>query len=79
MGFSTVPDCSLDLEMPQLPRNIYRVRILAGYTSPELAEAAGISLNDLVAAEGGGALLSDKNWRTVLDVCGRRAFDWEPE
>lgn len=75
MGFSTVPESSNDPEMLQLPRNIYQVRVLAGYTKPELAEAAGISLSGLVAAEDGAVPLLESEWQAVLDVCGKRAFD----
>jgi DNA-binding XRE family transcriptional regulator len=77
MGFSTVPECSLASDIPQMPQNIYRVRVMAGYSPPELAEAAGIDRVRLVTAEAGGSPLPDSEWKHVLDVCGRRAFDYE--
>lgn len=79
MGYSNVPVCSLDSEIPQLPRTIYRVRVMAGFTQPELAVASGVSLNSLVSAENGVNPLPDSEWKTVLDVCGKRAFDYGPE
>lgn len=78
MGYTTTPVCSIDLDTPQSPRIVYRVRVLAGFTHAELAEAVGLPEIEILAAEGGGIPLLDSEWRTVLEVCGKRAFDVEP-
>lgn len=77
MGFTTVPDCSLDLEMPQLPRNIYRVRVLAGWTYAEAAKELEIDPEVFKQAEQGFKQLPDSVWREFIDRAGRRAFDAE--
>ena len=79
MGFSTVPECSLDSEMPQMPRNIYRVRVLAGWTYQEAADQLEIDVEQFEKAEHGFRPLADSVWREFLDKAGRRAFDVEGE
>lgn len=79
MGYTTLPVCSIDLDTPQLPRAVWRVRVLAGFTPAELAEAVGLTEIEILCAEGGDRMpLLDRQWRTVLEVCGKRAFDVEP-
>lgn len=77
MGFLTVVECSLNQDMPQSDRNVFYVRNFAGFTQAELAAEIGVDEIEIKAAESGGCALTDDEWRKVLEVCGRRAFDSE--
>lgn len=77
MGYTSLPECSLDLNTPQEPRTVWRVRVMAGFTHAELASEIGVEEIEIMAAESGGCALTQDEWRKMLEVCGRRAFDVE--
>lgn len=75
MGFTSVSRCCFNEKMRQTPHTVSMVLDFAGWNANEAATASGVdALNIHLAATGQAAMIQDE-WKKLLDVAGRRAFD----
>lgn len=66
-------------DMQQTPENVAKVLDIAGWTFAEAVKETRIHHARLEFAMCGAGQLTDAEWKKLLDVAGRRAFDWEDE
>lgn len=79
MGYTTTNYSVLAGDMRQTPKTVEMVLDFAGWTDFEAAEATGINSLSICSARTGGTALIHEDWKKLLDVAGRRAFDFDGE
>lgn len=79
MGYTSGHAPMFFSDMQQTPKTVAMVLDFAGWTDFEAAEATGINSLSICSARIGGTALIHEDWKKLLDVAGRRAFDWEDE
>jgi hypothetical protein len=79
MGYTSGHPCVLDMATPQTKQTLGYVLAFAGWNIQEAAQAIGIWPETVKRALNGGPALSQENWVRLLDLAGRRAFDYEAE
>lgn len=76
MGFTTAPYSVFSADTRQTPKTVAMVLDFAGWNVLEAAKESFIGPLMLRRVIDGEATLPDEQWKRLLDVCGRRAFDW---
>jgi hypothetical protein len=76
MGYTTAPYSVFASDMKQTPENVAKVLDVAGWNVLEAAKEASIGPLMLRRVIDGDAVLPDEHWKRLLDVAGRRAFDF---
>ncbi len=77
MGYTTAPYSVFASDMQQTPENVAKVLDIAGWKVEEAGDAIGVHPARIYAAANGDLKLKQGDWQKLLDVSGRRAFDWE--
>lgn len=77
MGYTTGEINHEDMSLPQTPENVKAVRVRAGWTGREAADALNYPGLLLLQVEQGKRKLPDDLWREFLSKAGRRVFDHE--
>ncbi|SEN71839.1 hypothetical protein SAMN05216404_106179 [Nitrosospira multiformis] len=75
MGYTTVSTSMFHPDMQQTPENVAKVIEIAGWTAEEAAEAIDVATSNIESAVTGEYALLEREWKKLLDVAGRRAFD----
>lgn len=74
MGYSSVKDSVFNQNMPQTKYNAFRITEFAGWSFTEAAFMVGVSATSLIDAS-----IPENKWRQLVDMCGKRAFDYYQE
>lgn len=79
MGFTTTNYSVFASDTRQTPKTLEMVLDFAGWTVAEAAREAAISASALFLAVERDNPLPQDQWQKLLDVAGRRAFDFDGE
>lgn len=79
MGYTTAPYSVFASDTKQSPKTVEMVLDFAGWTAEEAAEAIDVAASNIESAVTGEFPLLDGEWQKLLDVAGRRAFDFDGE
>lgn len=74
MGYSSVKHSVFDQSMPQTRRNVAIIIDFAGWSYTEAADLIKVPASVIMDAG-----IPDNKWRELVGMCGKRAFDYDPE